>query len=378
VTTPIRVAHVIHNLEPGGTERRLLAVAAALEPPRFESLVACLDGLGPLREEAVAAGIVPILIGRSWRFDVTGVLRLALLLRRERVAIVHGWMWLPGVFARVAGVLARVPVRVVGEGAAVTTNDPRRARSGALLDRLLAPLTDTWVANSEAVAASLRERGLPADRIVVVPNGVALPAPLDPEERRLLREELGAEPGAELVGMVARLDPEFKDHATLLRAVAQLEADGRPIRVAVVGDGPGRVALERHALDLGIADRVRFTGFRRDSARLVAALDVSVLLTYSEGFSNVVLESMAAGVPLLATDIAPNREAVHDGVHALLVPVGDVEATAAALRRLLDDSSLAAALGAAARDRARADFSLEAQGARMASLYERLLREKSG
>ena len=109
----------------------------------------------------------------------------------------------------------------------------------------------------------------------------------------------------------------------------------------------------------------------------MAALDVSVMLTYSEGFSNVVLESMAAGVPLLTTAIPPNREAVEDGVHGLLVPVGDLEATAAALRRLLDDRRLARNLAGAARKRALERYTLEAQAIATMRLYERLLEGKA-
>jgi glycosyltransferase involved in cell wall biosynthesis len=286
---------------------------------------------------------------------------------------VHGWLSLASVFARTGGTLARVRARIAAEGGAVTTMDARRRRRDALAERALAPFTDAYVANSEAVAASLREQGLPSEKIVVIPNGVAVPELPTGAEREQLRAQLGAGPRDELVGMVSRLDPDFKDHGTLLAALAGLAAEGRPVRAAFVGDGAGRAGLERRAAALRVADRVVFTGYRADASRYVAALDVSVLLTYSEGFSNVVLESMAAGVPLVATAIPPNREAVEDGIHALLVPLRDVEATTGALRRLLDDRPLAERLAAAARRRAAERFSLEAQAERTMRLYDRLL-----
>jgi glycosyltransferase involved in cell wall biosynthesis len=372
-TAPARVAHVIHDLRPGGTERRLLAILAGLDRSRFEPLLICVDGLGPLVEDARALGIDPVVLGRRHRRDASGMVRLARLLRRERAEVVHGWLSLANVFARAAGTLARVRVRIASEGGALTTTDARRARRDALAERALAPFTDAYVANSRAVAESLREKGLPSAKIVVIPNGVAVPGPLGETEREALRSQLGAGPRDELVGMVSRLDADFKDHETLLAAIAALAGDGRPVRAAIVGDGGARAALERRTAELGISDRVVFTGYRADASRLIAALDVSVLLTYSEGFSNVVLESMAAGVPLVATAIPPNREAVEDGVHALLVPLRDVDATTTAVRRLLDDRPLSSALAAAARRRAGERFSLEAQAESTMRLYDRLL-----
>ncbi len=373
---PVRVAHVIHDLRLGGTERRLLAVLAGLDRGRFDPLLVCIDGLGPLADEARSLGIEPFVLGRSHRLDMRGLPRLARMLRREGVKVAHGWLSLANVFVRVAGPAGDVMVRVASEGGAVTTTSAARSRRDALIDRALDPLTHAYVANSEAVAASLLRKDLPREKVVVIPNGVAVLEPLGAGERTRLRAELGASGDDTLAGMAARLDPGFKDHETFLLSVAALAREGRPVRAAILGDGPGRGSLERLAVELGIADRVLFTGFRRDAAHLFGALDVSVLLTYAEGFSNVVLESMAAGVPLLTTDIPPNREAVENGIHGLLVPIRDVGATTAALGRLLDDGALAAGLGAAARARALEHFSLEAQAESTMALYERLLEKR--
>jgi glycosyltransferase involved in cell wall biosynthesis len=172
--------------------------------------------------------------------------------------------------------------------------------------------------------------------------------------------------------MVARLDPEFKDHATLLDATARLGSSG--VRVVIVGDGPARDRLERRARSLGIDEVVTFTGFRADAGDLMGAMDVSVLLSFSEGLSNVVLDSLSWGLPTIVTDILPNREAA--GEAALYVPVGDAAATAAALERVLTDRALASSLGARGRERA-AQFSLEEQGRRTMDLYDRLLAART-
>jgi glycosyltransferase involved in cell wall biosynthesis len=373
---PVRVAHVIYGLSHGGAERQLLSFLGSLDRHRFESVLVCVDGLGELADEVRILGIEPLVLGRSHRRDVAGLSRLVRLIRQERIKIVHGWLSLPSVFARIAGTLARVPVRIAFEGSVVPTMDSRRARRDAVVERMLAPMTDAYVVNSQAVAASLRTRGVRASKIVVIPNGVAAPVPFVERERARVRAALGSPDEGELVGMTARLDPDFKDHETFLRSVAALVGQGRSLRAVVIGDGPARGSLERLAGELEIADRVAFTGFRPDAARLIGALDVSVLLSYSEGFSNVVLETMAAGVPLLTTDIPPNREAVENGIHGLLVPVRDVGATTAALGRLLDDETLAAGLAAAARARAVEDFSLAVQADGTMALYERLLEKR--
>ncbi|HEY5320950.1 MAG TPA: glycosyltransferase [Galbitalea sp.] len=372
---PVRVAHVIHDLRPGGTERRMLAVLAGLEGSRFQPLLVCIDGLGALEDDARALGLEPVVLGRATRVDLRGVPRLAALLRRERVEIVHGWLSLANVFARTAGTLARVPVRIAAEGGAVTTRDPRRARRDAVLERTLAPLTDAYIANSSAVAASLREKGVPTWKIEVIPNGVEIREALSDEERVRLRAALGGSPGVQLIGMVARLDAGFKDHQTFLAALAALVAEGRPVHGAIVGDGDALGGLVSRAEELGLADRVTFTGYIPNAPRAIAALDVSVLLTSSEGFSNVLLESMAAGVPILATAIPANCEAIESEAQGLLVPVGSVEETATALRRLLDDPASADQFGQAARRRAAERYSMERQAASTVQLYERLLAQ---
>src|SRR6185312_16184128 len=138
-----------------------------------------------------------------------------------------------------AAVPARVPVRIASEGGVRSTTSRWRLRAYGIVDRLLDPVTDAYVANSRAVAGALRERGVPERKIVVVPNGVASPPPLEPAERDARRRELGAREGEALVGMTARIDPRFKDHPTFLRAVAALRAQGRAVRAIVIGDGPG-------------------------------------------------------------------------------------------------------------------------------------------
>ena len=368
------VVHVIHDLRFGGTERRMLDLVAHLDRDRYRPLLACIDGLGDLAEAARRVGVEPVVLGRSRRWDVAGIARLARLVRRERADVVHGWLFLANAYARVGGRLGGAPAVVAAEGGGMLSSSPRRRRAIRGVERLLAPLTSAYVANSAATADELRRLGAPGVRIEIVHNGIAVPPPLDAPTRERLRSELAGSATSPLAVMVARLDAEFKDHTTFVRAVREVSG----LHAAVVGDGPGREAAETEARSLGIADRMVFTGFRPDAPQLAAAADVSVLLTYSEGLSNVVLESMAAGVPVVATDIPGNREAVRDGVDGVLVPVGDVGATAAALARLVADEGERRRLGEAARRSVLERFSSAEQAERTMALYDRLLGAKPG
>jgi glycosyltransferase involved in cell wall biosynthesis len=375
LTNRVRVAYVIQALHAGGAERRLLATIAGLDRDRFEPLLVCIDEAGALEHEARALGLRLIVVGRPRRRDPAGILRLARLVRTQRIDVVHGWLYLANVYARLGGRLGGAPVVVASEGGTIVSTNARRARAVARTERALAGLTDAVVANSRSVAAMLEAAGVAKSKVVVIHNGVAILPELSPDEWARLRASTGTSDREHLIGMVARLDAGFKDHATLLRAFAAIASTHPDVRLAIVGDGPARAQLEQLAQELGLAPRVTFTGHHDDARRLVGALDVSVLLSHSEGFSNVVLESLAAGVPLVASDIPPNREALTDGREALLVPVGDVRATADAVARLLDDPELAAALGRRGRERAEA-FSLEAQATQVMRLYERLLERK--
>lgn len=350
----------------------MLSLVASLDESRYRAVLVCVDGLGDLADAARDLGLDPVVLGRNRRWDVSGVARFARLVHSRRAGVVHGWLYLANFFARVGGRLGGAPVVVASEGGAITTPSIARERVARAVEAVLGPATDAVIANSQATAAGLRRLGVSAEKIEVVYNGVEVPRPLSPEGRSRLRASVGAGDEEPLVAMVARLDPDFKDHGSFLRALARLHG----VRGAVVGDGPGRPSLEALARDLGLSDRVAFTGFRPDASRLLAAADVSVLLTYSEGFSNVVLESMAAGVPLVTSDVPANREAVRDGVDALIVPIGAPVEAAAAIDRLLRDRAFAAALGGAARARVAAEFSLEAQAQRTMDLYDRLLARK--
>src|SRR4029450_5279563 len=195
---------------------------------------------------------------------------------------------------------------------------------------------------SASVAASLRrDDWLNGDRVVVVPNFVDDHAFLPPsgDVRQQWARELDLAPDSLVVGIVASLLP-IKDHATLLRALGILAPEWPTARLVVVGQGPELDNLRRLASELGIGGLVRFAGLRPQVPSFHFLFDISVLSSVSEGFPNSLVEAMAAGRPIVATDVGGVRDAVRDGENGLLVPPGDSTAFAAALRRLLADATV--------------------------------------
>jgi glycosyltransferase involved in cell wall biosynthesis len=231
--------------------------------------------------------------------------------------------------------------------------------------------TDAVVAVSEAVA---RRRQIPAieRKTRVIRNGVqSQPSSRDPYE---VREELGLAPDRFLGLIVARIDG-LKGHETLLRAVARLKQSGDPGRrmtLLIAGDGAKRACCEALTEDLGLSDEwVRFLGFRTDAPDLLAASDLFLLPSLTEGLPLSVLEAMTHGLPVIATPVGGVPEVVLPGRTGVLVPVEDEEALAGAISTLMQDARLRRALGEAGRERARGEFSF----ARMVARYDALYRE---
>src|SRR4029077_9155922 len=178
-------------------------------------------------------------------------------------------------------------------------------------------MCDRVVCNSRAAAERLRKVGLPQHKLEIIPNGLP--------ERLFVQcaAAIPRRPGGVRVGMIARMNDPVKNHPAFLRAAARVTRALPETEFLLVGDGPLRSKLQVMAGDLGIAERVHFAGERHDIPAMLSSMDVSVLISSSESLSNVILESMAAGVPVVATDVGGNSELVTDGETGVLVPPGD-------------------------------------------------------
>jgi glycosyltransferase involved in cell wall biosynthesis len=356
--------------ELGGAENAMLMLLETLDRARWQPTL-LLDAGGdaaPLEERAAALGVpsrrvAPMPLGLAGARRGIG---LARMLRRERPALFHAHLsWpLAAKWGLAAAALARVPsvatVQLIPE--------MELERPSKIQLRLLSRRVGRYIAVSSAIAQELKQRfGWPASKIKVVYNAVDL-GRFDARAPAGLREELGGSEEGPLVLTPARLD-EQKGHDVLFRAAAAIPA----AKFVLAGDGPLRGELEAEATRLDLGERVIFLGRREDVPQLLAACDVFALPSLYEGSSLAVLEAMAARRAVVSSAIGGTAELIADGESGLLVPPGDAEALATALRRLLDDPSLRKALAARARARAEAEFSREAMAQRVEGVYKELL-----
>ncbi|MBI4638176.1 MAG: glycosyltransferase [Candidatus Rokubacteria bacterium] len=362
----------------GGTERQAVALGRALAPSRFALHIACLRRWGHLLGEIEALGVplaeygIDRLYGpRTLRAQV----RFASDLRRDRIQVVHTYNFYPTVFAVPVAKLIGVPAVVSIRDTGVYLSSWQRR-----VQRLVCRLADRIVANAEAVRQWLVTDGYDPRKIAVIRNGVDLSAFGVSRCDGRVRQELGLRAGVPVVTVLSRLKP-LKGLEDFVDAAALVAQRVRHARFLIVGDGhlvkdggvvPDllyREALEGHARRLGLDGRITFAGFRLDIPEVLSEATVSVLPSLSEGLSNVLLESMAAGVPVVATRVGGNPEVVVDGGTGLLVPPRDPAALARAICRVLEDAELAASFGRAGQRRIAEHFSLERMVTETEQLY---------
>jgi len=280
-------------------------------------------------------------------------------------------------------VFAIPPARIAGSVAIASIRDcaPYLTPMQKRLQRAVCRFADCVLVNADAVKEWLIADGYSASKIVVIRNGVDLSRFSEPPEPGKLRQELGLAAGTPLVAVVSRL-AHLKGLEDFLEAVAHISPRFPAARFLVVGETNPQ---HRHYLDelkslaarLGVADRVIFTGLRSDVPALMSSVDVSVMPSLNEALSNVLLESMAAGAPVVATRVGGTAEALTHGETGLLVPPADPSALAASIARLLEDGGMAARLGRAARQAIEDRFSVDRMVRTTEDLYLDLLDRKT-
>jgi len=366
----LRVIHGVDSFGVGGTELNAIRTLERLDRARFDVSLVSLTADGPLRERYDRAGI-PVhpapLRNMYGPAALRTAARLVAWLRRERADVVHCHDLYTNIFVAGCARLAGVPLIITSRRWWQTL--PGRAHE------LGNQVAYRWVAhrvlaNSAAVGRRLVEEGVPARKVVVVPNFLDDAAfdPLPEPARRSALAGFGVPPEALVVGAVAMLRPE-KDLVSLVRAMALLAPRHPALHLLLVGRGPCDEALAAAARELGIADRVHFAGYQPAVPNPHQYLDVSVLCSLHEGFPNAIIEAMAAARPVVATNVGGIPDAVAHGETGLLVEPSDPAALAAAIGRLVEDPGLRARLGEAGRERARADYRADAVLDALTALY---------
>jgi glycosyltransferase involved in cell wall biosynthesis len=353
------------SFEAGGTEGQMTELIRRLDPGRFAVHAVCFRREGQLLPRLThAASVVEFPIrGFARPATLRQLARFAAWCRRERIAVVHTCDFYANVFGLTGAWLAGVPVRV---GSRRELNPDKRA-SQIRLQRAAYRCATHVVANSPAAADILRTEQVRSPQISVIPNGIDVD---------LYRAARPGRPARRVI-TVANLRRE-KNHETLIAAAGLLKAACPDLRYQVVGDGPRRHELEAFAHARGVADIVEFLGHREDVPALLAAADLFVLPSRSEAFPNGVIEAMASGLPVIATDVGGLRDLIEPGRTGVLVPPADPEALAAAVQSFVAAPAQAAALGAAARDTIQARYSFDRMVGAFADLYQSALRTRHG
>ncbi len=370
----------------GGTERQFVNLALALDRSRLEVHFGCLRRFGVMLEEIERFGIpvhhYDVSTFRSIR-AIHAQFQLARDIRRLGIEIVHAYGYYSNVFAipaaKLGGASAIASIRDMG-----AYLSPRQRAT----QRWICKFADRILVNAAAIREWLISDGYDGDRITVIPNGIDLSRFTQPAPPGTLHAELGVPFEMPLIGVVGRVN-RLKGLEDFLAAAAIVAPRFPSARFVIMGepsfitrgrdilmDSSYQEELSALAAKLGVQDRVVFAVFRPDVERILSEFAVSVLPSLSEGLSNTLLESMAAGVPVVATRVGGAGEVVEDGENGLLVSPGDPDALATAICRLLEAPEFALELGKAARRRVTELYSMRRAVESTSEVYEALLKKR--
>lgn len=439
-----RLLLIIPTLDACGAEKQLalLATSDALRR-QFDLHICVLTRTGPYEETLRQAHLPIHFIWKKYKIDLGAFCRLRRLIRALRPAIVHTWIFAANAYGRLAAWLEKTPVIVGGERCV----DPWKAGYELVIDRFLAKRSKAILANSSGVVDFYVQQKIPAELFHVIPNGIentpfvfseqdavqknavhemitttatdAIHAvdrtdffgktngvkPLHTEEKKprsdtdksgadkrrgmakvALCDSLGIPATSRLVLLVARLWPQ-KRIRDAIWAADLLKVVRDDVHLLLIGDGPEKESLEMFRYECRIEDRVHFLGNRRDVPKLLAMGDLLWLPSAFEGLPNAILEAMAAGLPVVATDIPGNRDLVRHGQTGFLVPTGEVAPLSMKVNKtvarglakftlnLLESPSLATTLGQNARRIVETEYTVARMVESHILLYQKLLLE---
>jgi L-malate glycosyltransferase len=377
----MNVLHLIDSFEQGGTERQAIQMVRLLQiSGRCQVRLACLQNRGMLRADAdrLSLGEIPEYRLTSF-YDlnfIKQVRSLVRFLKTHKIDVVHTHCFYTNIFGMIAAKLARVPVRVTYKG----ETDGFRTSRQKWVERAAFRFAHRVVANSEAVRRQLISEGVPPAKVSVHYNGLDFErVRIDPGHRREdALELLGLPAHKRFVTIVANLRHPVKDHPMFLRAASRVRQAVPDAGFVIAGEGELMPSLSELAAQLGVANDVFFIGRCEHVAELLFASDVCVLSSRAEGFSNAILEYMAAARPVVVTDVGGAREAVVEGETGYIVPAGDEESMAARIVELLRDPQAAAIMGERGKRRVEEMFSCPRHVANTLDLYSEILRKSYG
>ena len=369
----INVAHLVERLEiGGGLETAVATMVRGLDRTKYHTKVWCLNKGGTIAREIESEGIEVKILNLRTYHNPLNIIRLARRLRRESIHILHAHSYFSGTFGRLAGIIAGVRVMILH----IQTSHQNRRDRHLIIDRLLSRFTARIIACSESARNYLIDfEGINKQKVVTIHNAVDLRRfdTVKKADVENVRRELAIDISTKVVCTVARLDP-VKGLEYLIKAAAVVENLVHDVKFVFVGRGPLERELKKQTEQLGLTEKVIFTGIRKDVPVLLSACDVFVLPSPErEGLPNVIPEAEACSKPVIATSIGGIPEAVIDGVTGFLVPPKDSQALADKILLLLGDLSLAKQMGKMGKDLCLRRFSSDTMIRKIDKLYLDLL-----
>jgi glycosyltransferase involved in cell wall biosynthesis len=375
----IGVLYLMPWLIVGGAENQVVQSLRFIDRKKFRPVVCCIRETGALFGEVQELGITSYCLNMRPKYGLSvlkALSRITEIIQREEIQVVQAMEFNARVLGAVAARLSGVPVNVAAEHYTGEWQEPWFKK---VVKRMTATLVDRIICVAEAQKNHLIEdRGIPAEKIEVIYNGIDL-GKFDPRaEVKVRKSDFSVPEQSPVVGIVAALRPE-KAHHVFLEAAKRISSEVENAYFLIVGDGQRRSELEELSKKLGIADRTIFTGVRNDIPEILAIMDVVVLSSYPvvETFPVSLLEAMAMENPIVSTNVSGIPEMVEDGKNGFLVSVGDSDALAASVTKLLQDRKLAEKMGKSGRKLVEGRFTIQKTVRSLEDFYIRLLESKS-
>ena len=365
---PHKIMYLIWSLDLGGAEQVVVDLVKKLDRQNFEPLVCCLNEKGRSASQVEKLGVKVIALHKKPKIDLFIIPKLVCLMKMEKVDLIHTHLFTANLWGRIAAKLAGVPVVSSEHGM-----DLWRKRIHLTFDSLLTRTNKRIIFVSEGVKRFYMSRNHSLNgKSRVIHNGIDVASFQGCFDRSEIRKGLGIKPTDKVIGIVGRLVPE-KAHVEFIETIQLLLEERRNIVGLIVGEGELLGRLRERVQECQLEKHICFAGFRNDLPKLYQAMDVFVLCSLHEGLPLTILEAMAAGVPIVTTDVGGIKECIQDGRDGFLVPPGDSLALASAISKILNDEHLKKTLVASARKRVQSYFSVEKMVKEHEALYSEVL-----
>lgn len=375
----IKILYIIDKLHHAGAQVHLSRVIKGFDADNFDCQVFCLLSGGEVADELRNCGIKINVLGINKIYNLKAFLKLFSLvkfIKREKFDIIHNYLFSSNIYGTIAAWIARTPVIITSR------RGTGMLREGKFKHTIAYQLTN-WMVNKVVCVTKSTEKisvikeDLPARKLVTIYNGIDFDYDeLDAYAKDKLRKECGVDKDDKVVGLIANFN-WIKGHKIFIQAAKEIVAQKDNVKFLLIGEGGLKEKIRQRVRALGLEEKILFLGVRNDVRDLVQIMDVSVNASYSEGMSNTILESMAAGIPVVATNVDGNIETVKGFPESeqtgILVPSGDPGAMSKAILCVLGDDDLSRKMSSNAKGRINSNFTTEIMIKEMGSLYDDLI-----